>query len=235
MIYGAVLAGGRGTRFGTTLPKQFLPLGGKPILIRSLETFAQAPGLAGVVTLCPADWVEYTEELVAQYLPDARIPVLPGGETRNETLMRAIAWIEETHGLDEETGIITHDAVRPFVTQEMIAAHIGALETADATDTVIPATDTIVVSRDGRLAEEIPDRETLWQSQTPQSFRAAKLRRFYESLTDADRARLTDACRIFRMKGEDVVLLPGARSNLKITWPGDFEVAEAILRTKALR
>jgi 2-C-methyl-D-erythritol 4-phosphate cytidylyltransferase len=160
----------------------------------------------------------------------SRIVVIAGGDTRNETLMNAIKFIDEEGNLDDDTIIVTHDAVRPFVTYRILKDNIEAAQRVGACDTAFPATDTIVRSEDGRLIVEIPDRSQLYQGQTPQSFRAKKLRSLYESLTDEEKAILTDAAKIFVMKGEDVEIVRGESFNIKITYPYDIKVAETILR-----
>ena len=131
--------------------------------------------------------------------------------------------------LTEDTIIVTHDSVRPFVTYRIIEENIKFARNFGACDTVIPASDTIVESRDGSFISNIPEREKMFQGQTPQSFKAKHLRKIYQSLTDAERAILTDACKIYVLKNEPVYLVEGEVSNIKITYPHDLRVAEAIL------
>ncbi len=230
-VYGAVLAGGIGSRMGNAeKPKQFMELAGKPILVHTVEKFAANPSFARVIVLSPRPWVQYTQDVIARFLPHAsHIDVVQGGETRNETVMNAIRHIEAHYGLDDETIIVTHDSVRPFVTHRMLEENIRFAREAGACDTVIPATDTIVESKDGQCIDIIPDRKRMYQGQTPQSFRAKKLRDIYQALTEEEKNSLTDACKIFVLKGEAVHLVDGEFSNIKITYPHDLRVAEALL------
>lgn len=232
MIYGAVLAGGVGKRMGNTeKPKQFLTIGDKPIIVHTVEKFIVCSEFEKVIVLTPAKWVEHTRNILGKHIPDmSRVIVTEGGYTRNETLMNAIRVIDEAGNLDDETIIVTHDAVRPFVTYRIIRDNIEAAQRVGACDTAFPATDTIVRSEDGRLIVEIPDRSQLFQGQTPQSFKAKKLRELYESLSDAEKDILTDAAKIFVMKGEAVEIVRGESFNLKITYPYDIKVAETILK-----
>lgn len=232
MIYGAVLAGGVGRRMGNAeKPKQFLTIGGKPIIVHTVEKFAVCSEFEKIIVLTPARWIEHTRNILSKNIPDmSRIVVIAGGDTRNETLMNAIKFIDEEGNLDDDTIIVTHDAVRPFVTYRILKDNIEAAQSVGACDTAFPATDTIVRSEDGRLIVEIPDRSQLYQGQTPQSFRAKKLRSLYESLNDEEKAILTDAAKIFVMKGEDVEIVRGESFNIKITYPYDIKVAETILR-----
>ena len=232
MIYGAVLAGGVGRRMGNAeKPKQFLTIGGKPIIVHTVEKFAVCTEFEKVIVLTPAKWIEHTRNILAKNIPDmSRITVIAGGDTRNETLMNAIRYIDEEGNLDDDTIIVTHDAVRPFVTYRILKDNIEAAQRVGACDTAFPATDTIVRSEDGRLIAEVPDRSQLYQGQTPQSFKARKLRELYESLTDEEKGILTDAAKIFVMKGEDVEIVRGESFNIKITYPYDIKVAETILK-----
>ena len=155
--------------------------------------------------------------------------MIEGGSTRNETIMNAIAYIDKMGKLDEDTIIVTHDSVRPFVTYRILEENIRYAREFGACDTVIPATDTIVESKDHQLITSIPDRSTMYQGQTPQSFKAKHLRDLYESLSDTEKEILTDACKILVIKGEQVHLVEGEESNIKITYPYDMRVAEALL------
>lgn len=231
MIYAVIAAGGIGSRMGNLeKPKQYLTLRNKPIIVHTVEKFYVNSAFKKIIILCPDQWVSYTKNILAKHLPEnERVTVLKGGSTRNETIMNAVRYIEETDGLDDETVIVTHDAVRPFVSARIIDENIDAAIRFGATDTVVPATDTIVESADKETISSIPDRSRLYQGQTPQAFKAKKLKELYESLTDDEKSILTDACKIFSMKGFPVRLIQGEVHNIKITYPYDLRVAKALL------
>lgn len=228
MVYAVIAAGGIGSRMGAEKPKQYIKIGDKTIIEHTAFKFSNCKSIDKVIVLCPADWVDYTSELFA----DSDITVICGGLTRNETLMNAIDYIEETDGLRDDTYLVTHDAVRPFVNEEIITKNVDALKKYGATGTVIPAVDTIFQSSKGVIVDSIPDRSELYQAQTPQCFGALKLRELYNSLSDEDKDILTDGCKIYLLKGYDVHLVQGDVSNIKITYPHDLIVAEAILSNK---
>ena len=226
MIYAVIAAGGIGSRMGADKPKQYIEIGGKPIIAHTAEKFFSNNRTDKVIVLVPDEWIDYTKEIFT----GTDVIVICGGETRNETLMKAIDYIESTDGLRDDTYLVTHDAVRPFVTDDIINANIDAMLKFGATGTVIPATDTVFKSEKGEIIDSIPDRSQLYQAQTPQCFGALKLRELYNSLSDEEKDILTDGCKIYLLKGEDVHLVKGHVSNIKITYPHDLIVAEAILK-----
>ena len=231
MIFGAVLAGGIGTRMQMKdMPKQFLPLGDKPVIIHTLQTMLSCQRMDVVFIGTHSDWIDYMEELVAQYLPGSvsRVRVVNGGSDRNETIQNIIRAIEAEFGVSDEHIIVTHDAVRPFATLRMIEENIDMAIQYGAVDTVVPAIDTIVVSSDGQVISDIPDRKRMYQGQTPQSFRIHILKDLYASLTEEEKSILTDACKICLVRNWPVYLVEGSYSNMKITTQEDYKIARAM-------
>ncbi len=233
MVFGVILAGGIGSRMGNVeKPKQYLKVGNKPIIIHTIEKFFMHDAFTKLIVLCPKQWIENTRNLVKKYLGDGaeHIAVLEGGSTRNETIMNSIAYIEKEYGIDDDTLIVTHDSVRPFLTYRIIEENIRYGMEYGAVDTVIPATDTIVESQDGKVIASVPDRTRMYQGQTPQTFKAKKLKELYLSLSEEEKKILTDASKIFVIKGEQVYLVEGEVFNIKITYPYDLRVAESLIQ-----
>ena len=234
MIFAAILAGGIGSRMGgTDTPKQFLDLGDKPVIIHTIEKFVINSKIDKIIVLTPQSFINHTNHLIDEYI-DANddIIVIEGGETRNDTLLNSIKYIDENFGIDDESIIITHDSVRPFVTHRIIEDNIKTTKRYGACDTVVPATDTIVESINATTIESIPVRDYYYQGQTPQSFNIKKLFNLINSLTEAEANILTDACKIFTLKDEDVHLVNGEVTNIKITYPYDLKLANTILEDK---
>ncbi|WP_297980208.1 2-C-methyl-D-erythritol 4-phosphate cytidylyltransferase [uncultured Methanobrevibacter sp.] len=231
MIYAAILAGGVGNRMGEVdKPKQFLTLGDKPILIQTVEKFYLNHRIDKVIVLCHKYWINHTNDLINEFMPNAEnIVVVEGGMLRNDTIMNAVNYIEESFGINEDDIIITHDSVRPFVTHRIIMENIEKTIEVGACDTVIPATDTIVVSRDKKLISQIPKRDFMYQGQTPQSFNILKLKEFYDNLSEDEKKGLSDAAKIFVLNGHEVAVVNGEVFNIKITYPYDLKVANTII------
>ena len=234
MIYGEILAGGSGTRMGNTeMPKQFLMLGDRPIIIHTIEQFLINESFSKIIVCCPKEWISHAEDLLEKYNIDTdRVDITAGGTTRNETIINGCKLIEEKYGLTDKDIIVTHDAVRPFVNQRILDDNIKLAKKFDAVDTVVPAIDTIVYSKDGKLITEIPDRKECYQGQTPQTFNVKKLMELFESLTKKEKEILTDGCKIFSLKGENVGLVDGEIYNIKLTTLYDLKIARAIIMGK---
>lgn len=233
MIYAQILAGGKGTRMGNvSMPKQFLPLNGKPTIVHTVEKFILNTRFDKILISSPKEWMNHAEDNIKKYISDDRIVVIEGGEDRNETIMNGIRFVEKTYGLTDEDVIVTHDAVRPFLTHRIIEENIDAALETGAVDTVIEALDTIVESSNHNFITDIPVRDQMYQGQTPQSFNMKKVYNHYQNLTTEEKQILTDACKICLLAGEQVKLVKGEIFNIKITTPYDLKVANAIIQER---
>lgn len=233
MVFGAIVAGGIGNRMNMAgMPKQFLPLGksGKPIIIHTLEKFMLCDEFDFIYIGVHKEWIDYAQELLKKHkINSDKIFITQGGADRNLTILNIISEIEKNHGESEKHIIVTHDAVRPFVTLKMISENIKAAMKCGACDTVVSSVDTIVKSEGGEFIDVIPNRKFMYLGQTPQSFNMSKLKRLYQSLSEEEKAVLTDACKIFSFRNEPVLLVEGDNFNIKITTQSDYKIANAIL------
>ena len=231
MVVGGIVAGGIGSRMGnSTVPKQFLSLSGKPIIIHTLEKFLACNRIDLVVVGVHVDWQPYLEDLVKQYLPqEDRVFITPGGENRNATINNIIMEAGRHIELTENTVFVTHDAVRPFLSLRIIEDNIDAVKDGGVCDTVIPATDTIVRSADNKIISDIPVRSEMYQGQTPQSFTYGAFRQVFDSMTEEELNIVTDACKMFYLRDYQVKLVEGDVANMKITYPLDYKIAQALM------
>lgn len=230
MITAAVLAGGSGTRMGADIPKQFLSIGGKPLIIHTVERFAAEKRVGRIIVAVGQAYTEYMRELIARYLPgDGRITVISGGDTRSGTLVRVLEELSRD-GISEQDIILTHDAVRPFIDGRIINENIDAAKEYGACNTCVPAVDTVFISADGRFADSVPDRSTVFHAQTPQSFCTKELYELCGRIPPDILSGLTDGCSVYTYFGKKVYMVRGSTDNIKITYPGDIKRAEYLLK-----
>lgn len=232
-VIAAVLAGGVGARMGASSPKQLLPLEGRPIIEHSIAAFEASPEVDEIVVLMVEEYVGRVEDIVAGAGFGKVSRVLPGGATRTDTSYAALSAMA---GADDSDLVLLHDAARPLVGPGTIAACVAALGLAGAVGVAVPSADTVVRIAPGRDGGEViaqtPDRSRLRRMQTPQGFRLGVVRRAYE-LAMADPSLVaTDDCGVVLryLPEEEVRIVPGEESNIKVTNPGDVEVAETLLR-----
>jgi 2-C-methyl-D-erythritol 4-phosphate cytidylyltransferase len=220
-------AAGLGTRMAAGQPKQFLELAGAPILIHSLRAFAQVPQVAAIYVAVRASEQERVEAQVREHGFTEKVHIVTGGDTRQESVANALHAIR----CADDDIVLVHDAVRPLIDAATISRTIEAVEKHDAAIVGLPAIDTIKqVERtaDGAIITATIPREYIVQAQTPQGFRCGLLKRaFAEALADGFTG--TDEASIVERAGAQVFVVPGSSANIKITQPGDLELAEFYL------
>lgn len=231
-----VLAGGTGLRIGGDLPKQLLPLGGRPMLEYSVAAFDAAPGIDDVLVVMAPGFAPQARALLGDRFGKLR-EVIGGGADRPASTRRAIEFLSSPAwsppGQAPDCGVLFHDAARPLIDQRVIGDCVGALAGCEALGVSIPTADTIVEVRDG-LMTAIPPRESLARCQTPQGFRLSVIRRAYE-LAEEDlrtgRFVATDDCGVVLRYLPDVPIriVAGSDRNLKVTYPADLALAESLL------
>lgn len=234
MVIAGIVAGGRGTRMGQNiLPKQFLELAGKPIVIHTIEKFLASSEIDAVVVGIHKDWLHFMNDLLEKYsLNTKNVVVVAGGTDRNGTIKNIVDKAKEVYGANEESIIVTHDAVRPFVSLRIIRENVEAVEKYGICDTVIEATDTIVESNNQEYITEIPVRKNMYQGQTPQSFRVGLFESVYASMSQEELSIVTDACKLFYLRGHKVYLVKGELTNFKVTYPFDLKMAQTLIGEK---
>lgn len=232
-VHAILLAGGSGDRFGAEMPKQFVRLAGEVILLRSLRAVATA-GIDSMVVVAHPDWVEETLGVIESAALNIPTTVVAGGATRNESTRNGLLAL----AADDDDVLIVHDAVRPLVPAEVISRAVEPVASglADATDTVIPSADTLVIV-DGESVVEIPDRSRYRRGQTPQVFRRSILARAYEAAAAAGDLTATDDCSLVLryVPGVRLLAVPGDEVNLKITTRIDLVLADRMLQMRTVR
>lgn len=229
MIFAAILAGGIGSRMEIQTPKQFELVGDKPILIHSIEKFLKVDRIDRIIVSSPKEYMDNTISIIKEYISEnERIVVIEGGKRRNDTILNSIDYAEK-HSDDGETILITHDAARIFVSPELIEKSIDALKDNDASCPVINAVDVIFETKKEGKITDIPLRKYLVHAQTPQAFKINRFMEIYKALSDEEISKLDEAMALFFFGNGKVGLFEGERSNFKITYPIDMEIAEVYL------
>jgi len=222
--YVIIVAGGKGLRMGTDIPKQFLPIGGKPVLMRTLERFREYAADLQIILVLPKAQQDYWRELCQQYNFDVEYTLANGGETRFHSVQNGLALVPD----DAEGVVGVHDGVRPFPSVEVIRNCYETARTAKAVIPVIPIVETVrhLVSESNVQRSITVPRGDYRLVQTPQTFdiqllKAANRQPYNDGFTD-------DAS-VVEAYGYDITLVEGNRENIKITTPFDMTIAEALL------
>ena len=225
-----VVAAGSGTRLGGNRPKQFLELGGIPIIIHALRQFERCHDINEIVTVLPAEETAGFSSQAKEFGLRKLSRVVAGGETRAQSVQRGLAAISEAEI------VAVHDGVRPFVTPEEIARVVQAAKTSGAAVLVAPVADTIKEVEGNRIVRTVT-RNKLRRALTPQCFRFEILKRAYEALDQAEAAgvEVTDESFLVERLGVEIVAVEGSARNIKITREEDLALAEALLKTFRLR
>lgn len=230
-------AAGLGTRMtaghaSTSAPKQFLELGGVPILIHTLRAFAVAPQVAEMCVAVRAGEMDRVAAQVREFGFADRVRVVEGGDHRQQSVSNALSAID----CDDDDIVLVHDAVRPLIDAATIERTIRAVEKHDAAIVGLPAVDTIKqVERtaDGAIITSTIPREYIVRAQTPQGFRCGLLKRAFAE-ADADGFIGTDEASLVERAGAQVAVVQGSAANFKITQPGDLELAEFYLQHQSV-
>ena len=219
-VYAVFVAGGSGTRMGGDVPKQFLELGGVPVLQRSIERFLEAEPAAHVIVVLPVQHILTWRELCVKHAVSFAQTIVKGGMTRFHSVQAALEKVPD--------GVIVsvHDGVRPLVTPALVRRMLDTMSTARALIPVLPVTDTLRCLEPGAV---LPPRSSLVAVQTPQMFLSEDLKRAYSQPYDTS---FTDDASVVERIGIDIETLPGEKFNIKITTPEDLDLARLLLAQK---
>jgi 2-C-methyl-D-erythritol 4-phosphate cytidylyltransferase len=223
-----IVSAGKGQRFMEGKKKQFHLLADKPILAHTLDQFETCPLVRSTLLVVSEEDMDYTlKEIVEKYKYRKIAQIVPGGKRRQDSVKNGIDALAK--GVDV---VMIHDGVRPFVTRAMIEDSIHSAGRFGAVVVAMPVKDTIKMSNpDGTVLKTL-DRESLWQTQTPQTFQAKVIREAYTKATEDGFVGTDDASLVERL-GVKVHILPGSYTNIKITTPEDLILAHLFLKMRA--
>ena len=218
-------AGGVGRRMGNGIPKQYLPLAGIPIIVLTLQTFQRSPVVDEIFLVVPeGDIPEVRQEIVDRYGLSKVGLVLPGGKERQDSVRNALQHVSDEHGI-----IVIHDAVRPFVSGDLISRAVATAREFGAITVGAPVKDTVKEVTAQGWVEKTVSREGLWLTQTPQAFRRPIIIAAYKKAAAEGFYGTDDASLVERM-GVPVRMIPGDCNNIKVTTPEDLLLGNLIIR-----
>ena len=222
-----VLAAGQGKRMGTSVQKQYLELGGKPVLYYSLHAFAQCGFIDEIILVVGENQKEYCErEIVSKYQISKVKAIVQGGAERYDSVWNGLQYASDGY-------VFIHDGARPFINETILQHVYAEVQTCKACVVGMPVKDTIKVSDEQGFVADTPDRSRLWKIQTPQVFETSLVKAAYEKLMQQEQKNVTDDAMVVElMLGHKVKLVEGSYQNIKITTPEDLEIAFTFLSKK---
>ncbi len=229
---GIVFAGGIGSRMEIKdIPKQFLKVNGKSIIIHTLEYFDNHPEIDDIYISCVGEWIPYlNKQLAAHNITKVRA-VVEGGATGQDSIYNALIKAREEN--DSDSVVLIHDGVRPYITEKLISDNIKSVKKNGTAITTTPCFETILISQDGVNIDEVPFRKDTYAAQAPQSFYLDELLDAHEEMRKQNPAyeNVIDSCTLYRMLGRTVHMIEGNRGNLKITTIQDYFIFKGLLES----
>ena len=223
-----VLAGGSGRRMNSDIPKQYMMLKGKPVIYYSLKAFQDNLHIDDIILVTSDHYIEYVKKNILDDTLDKVSKVIQGGVERYDSVWEGLKCIKESGY------VFIHDGARPCISQKLINDCYEAVVEDGACIAAVPVKDTIKIADSEGYAAKTPDRNTLWQIQTPQCFVTAEIREAYQKMMEAGDDSVTDDGMVMETYGiRGVRMIKGSYENMKITTPEDMLLGEAILKGRS--
>jgi len=233
MTVAVIFAGGAGVRMGASVPKQFLEIAGKPVLAHTLQLFQSHAEIDGIVLVVQREYFKRTQDLCLEYGISKVLRTVNGGVSAQDSIYNGLRACRDM-SLPDDTVVLIHDGVRPYITPEVISANISSVKKHGNGITFTPCYETLIISRDGQSICDIPPRRESYSAQAPQSFRLGDIFNAHEKVRamPGGYTDLVDQATLLWKLGIPIHLVPGNRGNIKITTPEDIAMLDALLRNK---
>ena len=230
-----IFAGGSGVRMGAGKPKQFLEVDGKPIIIHTLDIFENHHAVDEIYVACKEEFIGQLKKMIRRFDISKVRAIVPGGSTGMDSIYRGLKAAGEQ--CDEDTIVLIHDGVRPFIAPELVSEVIDCVIENGAAVTCTPLFETPIVSKEGEMVEETPPRSECYTAQAPQAFRLGTVLKAHEIVRkdNPDYKGLVDNCTMMNSLGMSVPIVKGPRSNIKVTTPEDLFMFKAMLEYRETR
>ena len=220
-----IFAGGAGVRMGAGIPKQFLEINGKPIIVHTLDLFESHPEIDKIYMAVLKDYIPYMKKLINKFNISKVEDIVAGGETGQDSIYNALSRAREDN--PDDSIVLIHDGVRPSVTYDTISRNIQGVKDKGNAITCTPCFETILMSTTGDKVETVPYRKDTFAAQAPQDILAAhEIVRQKESRYD----NLVDSCTLIKSIGKDAYMVEGNRGNIKVTTPEDVYMYRALIQ-----
>lgn len=225
-----LIAGGSGQRMRQDIPKQFINVYDRPVIIYTLQAFQNHPNIDAIAVVCLEGWEEILKAYAKQFGINKLKWIFPGGESGQESLKNGIMGLNEA--CKEDDLILIHDAIRPMVSQEIISENISCCKKNGSAITVIPCAEAMLLTDDRSSATEMIHRDKLARTQTPQAFPLKKLVWAHEEAAKRGISNSIATCTLMIELGEKIYFSTGSEKNLKLTTTDDIEIFKALLNSK---
>lgn len=233
MNYALLLAGGKGTRMGNTgIPKQFLTIQDKPIIIYTLEKLLNCPKIHKIIIVCNKNYLDYLKDLLEEYNYREKIDITPGGKNRLQSVLNGLNFIKDKYGIKEEDVFLAHDAVRMFVNSRIIEENIKYARKYGAASTVWPVEETIVIENTENMLYQAYPREKMYRDQSPQTYNIKKFLTATSKIPSTELNKYTDLSENLFQNNLQVYPVLGVKENIKITHQFDLVLASCLLKIK---
>ena len=231
MIYGAMLAGGSGTRIKTSaIPKQFIEINGQPIIIYTLKNMLKAERFDYIYIAVREDYMDYLKKQVEDNVSQKeKVRIIEGGKERIDSINNVTNAIVSDNGLRDDDVIVIHDAVRPFVTEKILNDSIDCAARYGACVCGLPCADTKLHSKSGDIVDDIPKRSELFSGQAPDSFRLKHFIDMKNNLTEEQKKIITGTSQICTFNNQPIYIIEGDAINFKITTDSDLVMVKHLL------
>lgn len=225
-------AGGIGARTHQDLPKQFITVDNKPIIIYTLEAFQRHPNIDEIYVSCLEGWNAVLDAYAKQFNITKLKRIVTGGATGQASIYNAMAAIREEHEQTENVVVLVHDGNRPMVSQDVITDNIVKQQLHGSAVTVIPTTEVVFVSEDGEISNDALEREKLWRTQTPHAYKFDELWSVHEKALADGVTNTAASCSLMQKYGYTTYFSKGSEKNIKITTVEDIEIFKALLHAR---
>lgn len=228
-----ILAGGTGSRLGVSTPKQYVEVGGQPVIAYCLQTLLHHEDICMAIIVVADEWRVFVQDWVGK--TQSHIPVYYSqpGEQRQGSVLNALH-VAKQNGVGDNDIVLIHDAARPLLSKELISNCLKACMDADAVLPVVPVKDTTYLSHDGRHIDTLLERKTLWNGQAPEAFRFGSYYDANLKLTEDELNRITGSTEVAFKAGLNCILVPGDPMNFKITTKEDLSNFGIIVKNESI-